>query len=157
MQEFKLFHLKFRELNRLERSIKSLNPKTPEEHLKVKELEDVVIAYDCLLNVSDLRKKQPDYERIWRDKVEAAKALLSSDGYTHIATIKAKNLPTLIKLTSNGLSPWYDRPKKNVTIEDAPWRETFSYDVVQFSDQTFMYMSTGWLNLNSGQFSSDML
>ena len=157
MTTFNLYHLKHRELIRLERSVRSLKPSTDEEIAKVEQIKQCVDAFDCLLNVSDLRKKNADYDAIWLKKREAAKTLLTQGWYSNIANITTRDLPQLIKLTSNGTYPWFDKANKKIELVERPWRETFSYDIVRFENQAFMYMSSGWINLSTGQFSGDML
>lgn len=156
MITFELYHLKFRELNRLERFVKLLNPMTDDEHTKCVFLEQCAKAYDCLINVSDLRKKQPDFKLIWKKKASAAKTLLDTEYYAHVASIKAKNLPKLVKMTSHGHQLWFEKNNKDITIIESPWRETYSYDVVRFEDQIFLYLSTGWVNITNNDFTNDM-
>ncbi len=157
MQEFNLYHLKFRELNRLERNIKQLEPKNAHEQTMLDNAKLCVQAYDTLLNVSSLRKKDADIDAIWLEKVKAAKFLLDSEWYPLVATVKAKNLPEVIKRTSNGTFPWFDMPHKSIEIKEEPWRETFSYDIAQFAGQTYMYLSSGWIDLNTAEFVGDKI
>lgn len=151
---FSVFHLDHITLSTLERNFAKLKANTPEEKATLKKHGDAVQHFKKLLDVSALYEEGIDFESVWLEKCASALELLDKGYYRHVADISVSTAREALSKTHNGLARWYLTNDKSIDVINIPTRETYSYDIFVKDGGRLLHTSTGWLNLDTGEFLS---
>jgi hypothetical protein len=150
MHNIEVYHLKSRDLIKLERTLPDLAKGELDlyEHAK-----GVVGFYRNYVSMSLLRNPANDKQKVWEKKIDSVKALMESGWISHVATVKAPDLIGALKLTSDSHTHWFlnKKNKPNIELHEIPTRETTMLDVLVIKGHSFISVRGGFIDFQTAQ------
>lgn len=162
MEDFEVYHLKQRELNRLALNFSNLKSHNEDDENKLATLSRELKLAETLLDISPFKlikeqglmntELEVKRKSIWTEKARAAKALLATQWYSHVATVSCESAMAAKKKTTNSIDYWFNIPNKQVMLKESAWRDTGTFDIIKVRNTHLLLSSSRFYSIELNKF-----